>query len=295
MTPMLRRLLWQVYLAIGLASGPALALPPLLPGQFQAYVEDDRYELHHAPQALVRFDAMLAAAGPLATLPDEALYGLATDAAAANFYFAGARVDAHRSVFDELARRARPSTIQVEDMHRSLIAARRWQDAVAFAGDHPDVPLEELPVHFDDEGGDAADAHYWRIDESGARLTRTPLAMTRGVTLVVVSHPDCHFSHDALTAIEADPALDQALPKNRLFVAPAPVSLTLERIAQWNAAHPRSRHVLVDRPQAWPFVRQWSTPQFFFLVDGQLVAQVEGWPKEGRAEELMAAAREAAR
>ena len=284
--------LLRIILAIGMASGPALAAAPLLPGQFQAHVENGRTEMHQAPQVLANFDALFAAAGSVESLPDETLAKLAADAAIANFYFAGARADAHGVVFAELVRRNQVTDLQIDDYHRSLVAARRWQDAATVARENPLVPLATIPVHIE-AGGDEAGAHYWRFDPATDRLVREPLAAASGVTLVVVSHPGCHFSRDAIAAIENDPALDQALPERRIFVAPS-YNLDLDGISKWNVAHPSSRHVLVDRPLAWPFVHKWTTPQFFFLVDGEPVAWVEGWPEEGQVEALLAASRKAA-
>ena len=285
-------------LALCLAPGSAQAQPPLLPGQFQAHVEDGRTGLHHAPRELARFDAMFAAfvdaPGGLEALPDAALSSLASDLAAANFYYAGARVDAHAAVFAELARRGRASELEIEDVHRSLLAARRWQEASRIAADHPGVKLEAIPAHIEAGDESAPGAHYWRYDPAGDRLTRFPFTAGTGVMLVVVSHPGCQFSQRAIAALENDPALDAALPARRIFVAPSFGSLQLGRIGHWNAAHPSSPHVLVDRPQDWDFVQQWSTPQFLFLVDGKVVASVEGWPEEGQAEALRQAARQAA-
>lgn len=290
--PTIRRSL--LLLTLSVAVFAAHAQPPLQPGQFQAYAEDGRHQIHHAPQALARFDALMAAAGDLAALPDDRLSGLASDAAAANFYYGGTRVDAHAAVFAELARRETASALEVEDMHRSLISGRRWQDAVVLAARHPEVPLEALPTHIVAGDPGAPGPHYWRFDPGEDRLTREPLAFAEGVTLVVVSSPGCHFSRDAIAAIEKDPALDQALPKRRVFVSLGAARLELDHLGRWNAAHPRFQHVLADRPQAWPFVRRWSTPQFLFLVDGELVAEVVGWPEDGHAEALLAASRKAA-
>lgn len=293
MVPLPERRVAVILLALAFAT-TAHGQPMLQPGQFQAYAEDGRHQIHHAPQALARFDALMAAAGELASLPDDGLSGLAGDAAAANFYYGGTRVEAHAAVFAELARRKTASALEIEDMHRSLIAGRRWQQAVAFAKEHPQVPLEGLPAHIVAGDPGAPGPHYWRFDPGEDRLTREPLGVAEGVTLVVVSSPGCHFSRDAIAALEKDPGLDQALPERRVFVSLGAARLELEHLGRWNAAHPRFQHVLADRPQAWPFVRRWSTPQFLFLVDGELVAEVEGWPEEGQVEALVAASRKAA-
>lgn len=284
----------SIVLVFALAASGAMAETPLTPGAFAAYVEDGRHEPHHAPQALPRFDALMAAAGEPAALPDATLARLATDAADANFYFDGARVDVHRALFAELARRGQPSDVQVEDLHRSLLAANRWPEAAALAARHPAVALEALPGQIDAGNTEAAGPHVWRHDPQRDRLQREPFVAGEGVTLVVVSHPACPFSRAAMHAIEADADLAKMLPARRMFVAPRPGGLKLDLIGRWNAAHPAFTHVLVDRREDWSFVAGWNTPRFLFLVDGRVVAEVEGWPAEGRAPALRAASRLAA-
>lgn len=289
-----RFLLLRSVFALVLGAGPAFADAPLLPGQFQAYVEDGRMDFHLAPQVLPRFDVLFTSAGDPASLPDATLSKLASDAAIANFYFVGARVDAHRALFDELERRKAATDLEVEDFHRSLLAARRWQEAAALAVRHPQLPLEALPSRIDAGNGDDSAPNFWSFDPGNDRLVREPWPMTTGAVLVVVSHPSCGFSRAAITALENNPALARALPERRIFIAPSHGSLSLDRIGEWNAAHPGFQHVLVDRPQAWPFVHRWNTPQFFFLVDGKVVAEVEGWPDDNQTQALWAAARKAA-
>lgn len=285
-----------VLLALMLLPLAIQAKAALQPGGFQPFVEDGRSEMHFASEVLPLFDAMVAEAGSapagLGKLDDAALLALAADAAAANFYFTGSRPAAHANLFDEIERRRIASDLQVSDFHRTLIAARRWDDAKALARRFPGMDLEALPAHFD-RGDDGEGLKAWAFDPSSQTLRRQGLGIDRSLALVVVSHPECGFSRAAMRALQADAALAAALPTNRHFVAPTFGGLRLESIRVWNAVHPDSRHVLVDQPLAWTFVKSWNTPQFFFLVDGRLVGHVEGWPDDGQSAVLMDAARRA--
>lgn len=266
----------------------------LQPGEFQPHVEDGRTELHFADEVLPLFDAMMvrAASAGFQQLGDATMLKLATDAAAANFYFPGSRVAAHSEIFEELARRQVASELETDDYHRTLVAARLWEEAAAIARRFPDFAVEALPEHFD-TGNDAGGLKVWDFDAATRTLRRRELGIEKGLVLVVISHPNCGFSRAAMLALETNSALAAELPAHRYFVAPTFGGLRLESILAWNTAHPGSPHVLVDRPMAWPFVRSWNTPQFFFLVDGQLVEYLEGWPDASQAVALVDASRRA--
>ena len=274
-----------------------VATPPasvLAPGDFADYVEDGRSRLHQAAGTLPRFDALMASVREtgLASLPTEALHKLAWDAHVANFYYAGARPDAHREVVDELLRRSAATDEELADFHDALVAARRWGEARAFAADFPDLPLEPVPAIEDRATAGEAPA-YLRVEPATGTLLRETFDPGQGPMLLVISHPGCAFSRRAMAAIAADPALNQALPARRLFLAPTFGGLKLDWVTQWNADQPAFPHVLVDQPARWPQVPSWGTPSFLFLVDGELVETVTGWPGDEQAEVLMAAARRA--
>lgn len=292
MTPAIRTVLMALVLLPLAIHAKAL----LQPGEFQPHLEDGRSEMHFANDVLPLFDAMVtrakSAPSGLRQLDDAMLLALAADAAAANFYFPGSRPSAHSDIFEEVERRRIASELQVSDYHRTLIAAHRWEDAKALARRFPDMALETLPAHFD-AGEDTGGLKVWDFDPSTQTLRRRDLGIEEALTLVVVSHPDCGFSRAAIRALETDSVLAEALPEHRYFVAPTFGGLRLENIRAWNAVHPDTRHVLVDRPLAWTFVKNWNTPQFFFLINGRLVEHVEGWPDEGHAVVLMDAARRA--
>lgn len=284
-------------LSVVMQAAASVAPPPtpaMAPGEFADYVEDGRSGLHHAADTLPRFDALMASlreAG-LASLPNDALHKLAWDAHVANFYYAGARPDAHREVVEELLRRSAATDEELRDFHAALVAARRWDEARDFAAAFPRLALEPVPAIEDRATGGEAPA-YLRPDPATGALVRETFDPGEGPMLLVISHPGCAFSRRAMAAIAADPALDQALPARRLFLAPTFGGLKLDWVTQWNTDQPAFPHVLVDQPARWPLVASWGTPQFLFLVDGELVETVTGWPGDEQAGVLMAASRRA--
>lgn len=270
------------------------AVPP--PGKFQLFVEDGRTAPHNADAALPLFDEMMAKAkmGPngIGSLSNKDLVGLAFEAGVANFYYPGTRVNEHRVLFDEMVKRNLASDVVVDDYYRTLVAARRWEAADDLAKRFPEVSLERIPTLFKGSGDDGG-PHYLTYDLRDDSLTRRLFAPHAGVSLIVVSHPNCGFSRDALSEIESNPELKEALPSETIFVAPTFGGLRLDSIWRWNSTHPTTPHVLLDSPYSWDVVREWNTPQFLFLVDGKLVASVEGWPDDSQAMLVIEAARKA--
>jgi hypothetical protein len=242
---------------------------------------------------VARFDALFAAARPddgFAAADDATLAALATAAADLNFYFLTDRVDAHRALFEALSKRGPITDVQVADLHRTLVGARRWDEARALAALHPDVDgLPPVPTRVIDEG--ARDRMVWAIEDGGRTFRAQDVDLSEGAVLLVISHPQCGFSNRALRAIEHEEALEAALPARRVVVAPPFGDPGAAAIARWNQDHPRHRHVLANHPDAWrDLLSRWNTPQFLFLLDGEIVETVEGWPSEGRREALHAAA-----
>ena len=292
MTRVIRPILVILLLCLGTVEARAA----LQPGDFQPFVEDGRSEMHFADEVLPLFDGMVSTArsetSGFQKLEDGRLLALAADAAAANFYFPGSRAAVQADMFEELERRGTATDLQVSALHHTFVAARMWAEAKALAKRYPAMELEDLPANID-AGTETTGLQVWDFYPATQTLGRREFTPRGPLTLVVISHPNCAFSRAAVRALDSDPSLAQKLPEQRIFVAPTFGGLQLERIGEWNAAHPDSRHVLVDRPLAWSFVKNWETPQFLFLVDGVVVEHVVGWPDEAQLDVLMSAAQRA--
>ena len=81
--------------------------------------------------------------------------------------------------------------------------------------------------------------------------------------------------------------------KYAMDVVPPGRAFESELVGEWNAAHPGFLLSFLHAREDWPMFRSFATPTFYFFRDGQLVATVEGWPKEGRRDALIAAAQTA--
>lgn len=195
-------------------------------------------------------------------------------------------LQAMQRAFGELQARGLVEQRSFSDMHAALMASRQFEQASALEKTFPQWNVEPAPtLATSSSSGKTALA----VQESGNTLTRTTLAVDQGARVVVISHPLCHFSRNAMAAIEADPALSKAMARS-LWLAPVDRKLNLDVLQQWNREHPEHPMVIAFDRAEWPNFDSWSTPMFYFLRDGKLVSVVEGWPSEGNKEALLKAA-----
>jgi len=190
--------------------------------------------------------------------------------------------DASRA-FDELAARQALSDFERATQYRLLVALRHFDAAAAFARSNPSQRFESLPA-IDDSRGCCTDSRPQLLFiDSSQRLQRRSAP---AASIVVVAHPLCHFTQNAIHDIEKDAALASALEKSWLWIAPQDGYLSLDAFETWNSEHPHARMSIAYRQSEWPMAAIWDTPTFYFFRNGAIVASVHGWPAEGHLAEL---------
>ena len=170
---------------------------------------------------------------------------------------------------------------------QALFKARAFDAANALLQAHPG---KQAPVTLVRPQPVAAHAPAVMRVEADGQLSLHPAdaaVLENGV--VIIAHPLCHFSQAASAAILADPQLHDAL-RTALWLVPTEGNLHLGQIRDWNANHPEQAMQLTYDWLAWDMIPGWSTPNFYFFHDGQLLTRVQGWPTDGsRKDELLAA------
>jgi hypothetical protein len=197
-----------------------------------------------------------------------------------------------RTVAELVARKAQ-TPADIQDLYGAYVAMRQFSRARALADRHGLDNAEALPTIASELPDDFRGATLLRTSDAHGGLTRSPFAPASGQYILVVSHPLCQFSRNALAAIEGDAILRALFRDNATWIAPVDRRLHLGALQAFNAAHPDSAIAIAYRRDEWPQVDYWGTPSFYFFSNGTLVAQVSGWPKEGRRAELIDAARKA--
>lgn len=198
-------------------------------------------------------------------------------------------LDSLLRAFAELSTRGATGDQHVRDVIGALVAARRFSEARRLAAKYESVTeLESIPsVHEAARRFDAPTALDVKGDGS---LVRKPFNVRAATQILVISHPLCHFSQNAVAAIESDPALRSVFLEHSRWLAPVDRKIYADVLSKWNAAHPIAKHSIAYNRQEWSQIDSWNTPSFYFLRHGKVIAKVTGWPQEGRRRELLDAA-----
>lgn len=177
-----------------------------------------------------------------------------------------------------------------------------WRAAQALL-DHPDAARElgprELPKLLDDSTPvPAGQPAGWRFDIPRQALVRQALPLPSGeqagqARLVISFQPGCMFCRRAAEAALQDPDLGTLLGRCAIWATYPDGNFNYAHYAQWLQRYPANPLWMVADWSPLGLAKPRATPIFHVIRNGQAVATVSGWPKEGRKAELLAALRQA--
>lgn len=191
-----------------------------------------------------------------------------------------------RRTLDEMERRRTASAVERAAYYRALVGLRDFDAARRYLARHPGLGVEPVPEITPPDRGLKPPVVY-AVSDQGGVLRPHSLDIAQGTRLIVVSHPLCAFSRRAMEAIANDAELRAMLPPTT-WLAPVEQRLHLDVVSAWNRTHPATPVVLARRRDDWPMIDEWSTPQFYLVRNGGLVAKLTGWPVQGHREQLIA-------
>jgi len=191
-------------------------------------------------------------------------------------------------IHGELEHRGAASDVIHKKMFEGYVQVRMLDEARALARQQPHLGVEVLPEVRDTGALVPGRPSLWVVDPDKRQLQRQSIDLHQPAQVVMVSLPDCHFSQNAMRALESDPVLGPVLATHALRLAPQAAQIDFDVLQQWNREHPTQAIALAVRSDEWPLVDSWNTPTFYFLKNGTLVAKVEGWPPGGRRAEVVA-------
>lgn len=165
-----------------------------------------------------------------------------------------------------------------------LFQGRRWDELNAFGRRYAGRANAQSPrlVVQGQPGRNAI------LDADGTHLVIHSVDISRGPRVVVVSHPLCPFTRQAMREIDASPQLKGLMRKYSRWIAPPDRNMDFTPFADWNGSHPEAPISIAYGYSAWPELDEWGTPTFYFFKDGTLVDTVVGWPRGGRMGALKA-------
>lgn len=170
-----------------------------------------------------------------------------------------------------------------QDLHKALVRTRDFAAAKSMLASQPAVGGNAVP---EIEGTlvEGSGPSALVLSEDGASMSQQPIVLNGALDIVVIGHPSCHFSNDAVAAIEANPRLRGVFTRHARWVMPQDGNMQPRRVADWNAAHPAARASYIYRQADWQAIDYWGTPTFYFFRNGKRVGKLVGWPPNGEGE-----------
>lgn len=194
------------------------------------------------------------------------------------------------AIVGELRSRGLAEDEHLESLYGIYLIFRMFEEARELSASSSRVGLDPVPQLIDRGSAGGAPTELI-VDQRDFRLLRRPVDLESGAVIVVVAHPLCGFSRNAMLTVAADPVLAPIFDTHAHWIAPVDRTLDFELIRRWNVEHPGVDVTLAYAHDEWPEFDSWATPAFYFLRDGKVEDKVEGWPDGGRRQELLRALR----
>jgi hypothetical protein len=198
-----------------------------------------------------------------------------------------------RRVLQRMEQRGTATNEERAILFRGLVELRRFGDASQFRALHPSLEVDSIPRIID--GMDSTNGPVvYEVAADEFALIKQRRSLGKGIHLIVIAHPLCSYSRDAMQTLAADPTFATILQSHTTWVAPISRWLYFNELQAWNRENPAVQVVLAERREDWPFMRNWSTPVFYVMKDGVWIGSLEGWPDaESRRPQLLALLRAA--
>jgi hypothetical protein len=224
---------------------------------------------------------------------DDDLHYLFRSAWLANFYTTDPNVVHDMShAFAELQKRNIAKRDDYQKLYGAFIGARMLTEAGDFFAQYQAMGLDALPAFREAPDINPGVPSEWVVNPVAPELLRQPFVFGASARVLVVSHPLCHFTQNAVRDIFADPQLSTVFAERAHWLAPQSQRLQVELFQQWNRDHPQAPMSIAYEESEWPMLDEWATPIFYFFRDGALISKVVGWPAEGHRDELRDALRQ---
>ncbi|MEF3081194.1 hypothetical protein V3391_03095 [Luteimonas sp. SMYT11W] len=201
-----------------------------------------------------------------------------------------ARLDTARALHARLHAEGLVTRQDHRSLQRLLLVSGRIDEARTFTAGVPEARLPAVPRFDVSRSPEQGTVRIWRIDgDDGDVPTLRKHPLDLGLRIVVVTSPGCGFSRAAAAAIPSDPILGPIFARHAVWLIAPDAIADVAALRAWNLRNPDAEiGIAVDAAQ-WPVALD-TTPQFLVFRDGQLVAHVSGWRRDGSDRDALNAA-----
>jgi hypothetical protein len=179
------------------------------------------------------------------------------------------------AIYEALEKRGWAVPAQTSNLYDQLIDEREFDRGRSLLARHPDAAAQPLPeIGVPNPIPESAPKAY-EVSADGKKARLLPMKLDGGPSVIVVV--SCHFSDDAISAIEKEPILRDVFEKHSLLIAPQDQLRAAPDMASWNARHPGLKAFVVYKESEWPRIKSWDMPHFYFMNRGRVVYDFSGW------------------
>ena len=180
-----------------------------------------------------------------------------------------------QNLLAEKIRRKTQTESDVADMYAAYVGARMFENAKDLRMQFPDIRFPDVPDVVVSSG--VSKATRWRVYEVSERGNRAELAalhLDHGVKIVLVMLTGCQIAERAMTKVLADKEFSGEFRANGLLLTDRFDSVG---VANWKSHFDFNNVYIVKAAGDFPGFDFLSSPQFYFLKDGEILYHFKGW------------------
>ncbi len=186
-------------------------------------------------------------------------------------------------VFQEKVARHIQNDHDITDVFKAFIGARMFEKAAAIKKQFPAIKRFSMPEKIiSDNPTGAARWRVYTVPDSGKTIELKALPLDKGPRVVMVMLPGCAMGEAAMEEIMA--ASDLA-PAFRKYGTVLTNRVNAESVALWKSHFKFPEVYLAYRASDFPGFDFHISPHFYFLKDGKIISQLEGWGGPNHREE----------
>lgn len=179
------------------------------------------------------------------------------------------------------------TTLEYTVLYRLYVRTRQFTKANALLDAHSSLDVTRLPPIKEEVPDSTEDPTVLSISGHDGTIVHKSFHMGNAPQILVVAHPLCHFTQNAVRDLVRHPKVWQAIAQHSTWIAPQDGRIDIKAFQGWNGAIPQAQIDIAYRQSEWAMIDTWGTPAFYFLNEGKVVSKIDGWPDGGHIAEIV--------